>query len=99
LSNFRFCGKPNQSRTIYSTVEILTRFSRCWLGTQNLNPFVLIYKNCPNDPCFDCETFVGVKFFDDFENVETKFLDQIEEEFEDQLNHYVELIDITYFDF
>jgi len=37
--------------------------------------------------------------FDDFGDVETNFLDHIVEEFENQLHHYVELIDITYFDF
>jgi hypothetical protein len=37
--------------------------------------------------------------FDDFGEVEANFLNHIEEEFENQLNHYVELIDIAYFDF
>jgi len=36
---------------------------------------------------------------DGFGVVEANFLDHIEEEFENQLNHYVELIDIAYFDF
>ncbi len=36
---------------------------------------------------------------DDFRDVEANFLNHIEEEFENQLDHYVELIDITYFDF
>ncbi len=40
-----------------------------------------------------------VKFFDDFEDVKTNVLDEIEKELEDQLNQYVELVDITYFDF
>jgi len=31
---------------------------------------------------------------DDFGEVEVNFLDHIDEEFENQLNHYVELIDI-----
>jgi hypothetical protein len=35
----------------------------------------------------------------DLKNVEINFLDQIEMEFENQLNHYVELVDTTYFDF
>jgi hypothetical protein len=38
------------------------------------------------------------KSFDDFGDVEVDFLDQIEEEFEDQLDHYVELVDMTNFD-
>jgi hypothetical protein len=38
-------------------------------------------------------------FLDDFRDVEAKFLDHIEKEFENQLDHYVELIDIAYFDF
>jgi hypothetical protein len=36
---------------------------------------------------------------DDFGEVEASFLDHIEGEFENQLDHYVELIDIAYFDF
>jgi hypothetical protein len=35
----------------------------------------------------------------DFGEVEANFVDPIEEEFENQLDHYVELIDIAYFDF
>jgi hypothetical protein len=30
----------------------------------------------------------------DFQDVETKFLNQIEEEFENQLDHHVELVDM-----
>jgi len=37
--------------------------------------------------------------FDDFGDVEANFLDHIEEEFENQLDLYVELIDIAYLDF
>ncbi len=36
---------------------------------------------------------------DDFGEVEANFLNQFEQEFENQLDHYVELIDIAYFDF
>jgi hypothetical protein len=36
---------------------------------------------------------------DDFRDVEANLLDHIEEEFENQLDHHVELIDIAYFDF
>jgi len=36
---------------------------------------------------------------DDFGEVEANFLDHIEEEFENQLDRYVELSDIAYFDF
>jgi hypothetical protein len=35
----------------------------------------------------------------DFEDIEANFLNHIEKEFENQLDHYVELIDIAYFDF
>ncbi len=38
-------------------------------------------------------------FLDDFGEVKANFLDHIEKEFENQLAHYVELIDIAYFDF
>ncbi len=38
-------------------------------------------------------------FLDDFGDIEANFLDHIEEEFENQFDHYVELIDIAYFDF
>jgi hypothetical protein len=34
----------------------------------------------------------------DFGEVEANFLDPIEKEFENQLDHYVELINIAYFD-
>ncbi len=37
--------------------------------------------------------------FDDFGDVEANFLDHIEKEFENQSDHYVELINIAYFDF
>ncbi len=33
--------------------------------------------------------------FDDFGDVEANFLDQIEEEFKDQLDHYVKLVDMA----
>jgi hypothetical protein len=36
---------------------------------------------------------------DDFGDFETNFLDRIEEDFENQLDDYVELIDVAYFDF
>jgi hypothetical protein len=36
---------------------------------------------------------------DDFGNVETYFLDNIEEEFENRLDHYVELVGMANFDF
>ncbi len=71
---------------------------RCWLGIENLNQLVLISKNWLDDPHFSCQAFVRAKSFDDFGDVEVDFLDQIEEEFEDQLDHYVELVDITNFD-
>jgi hypothetical protein len=48
---------------------------KCRLGTRNLNQLVLVSKNWPNDPHFGCETFIGPKFFDDFGDVETIFLD------------------------
>jgi hypothetical protein len=37
--------------------------------------------------------------FDDFGDVEINFLNQIEEKFENQLDHYVELVGMAYFDF
>ncbi len=37
--------------------------------------------------------------FDDLAGVETNFLNHIEEEFENQLDHYVDLVDMTNFDF
>ncbi len=82
-----------------SIVGILIGLQRCWLGTRNLNQHVLISKNWPNDPHFGCETFVGAKSLDDFGDVEAKFLDQIEEEFENQVDHYVKLVDMVAFDF
>jgi hypothetical protein len=36
---------------------------------------------------------------DDFGDVEANFLDHIEEEFENQLDHYVELVGMANFDF
>jgi hypothetical protein len=38
-------------------------------------------------------------FLHDLKNVKVNFLNQIKKEFENQLNHYVELVDKTYFDF
>jgi hypothetical protein len=80
-------------------VEVLIRLHRCWLGIENLNQPILISKNWLDDPHFSCQTFLRVKSFDDFGDVEIDFLDQIEEEFEDQLDHYVELVDMTNFDY
>jgi hypothetical protein len=71
---------------------------RCQLGIKILNQLVLISKNWLDDPYFSCQAFVRAKSFDDFGDVEVDFLDQIEEEFEDQLDHYVELVDMTHFD-
>jgi hypothetical protein len=36
---------------------------------------------------------------DDFKDVEISFLDQIGKEFENQLDHYFELVDMANFDF
>jgi hypothetical protein len=36
---------------------------------------------------------------DDFRDVEANLLDQIEKKFEDQLDHYVEFVDMANFDF
>jgi hypothetical protein len=36
--------------------------------------------------------------FDDFGDVGTNFLNHIEDEFENQLNHHFELVDMTNFD-
>jgi hypothetical protein len=36
---------------------------------------------------------------DDFKDVEINFLDQFEKEFENQLDHYFELVDTANFDF
>jgi len=94
-----FVGSQIKVGQFISIVEILTRFFRCWLGTQNLNLFVLIYKNCPNDPCFDCETFVVVKSFFMILGCKNRFFRSNWKEFENQSNHYVEFVDTTYFDF
>ncbi len=51
---------------------------------------MLISKKKPNDPCFVCESFV-VESLDDFWDLETHLLEQMEEEFKDQLGDYVEL--------
>ncbi len=53
---------------------------------------MLISKNWPNDPQFGCESF-ATKSFDDFGDLETYLLEQMEEEFENQLGDYVELDD------
>ncbi len=37
-----------------------------------------------------CKAFVGAKSLDDLEDVKANFLNQIEEEFENQLDCYVE---------
>jgi hypothetical protein len=50
----------------------------------------LISKNWPNDPRFGCESF-ATESLDDFGDLEIDLLEQMEEEFEDQLSDYVEL--------
>ncbi len=79
--------------------KILIGLCRCWFGIPNLNQLVLISKNWPNDPHFSCQTFVRVKSLDDFVDVEVDFKNQIEEEFEDHLDHYVQFVDMIDFDF
>jgi hypothetical protein len=51
------------------------------------------------DCCVRCPILRRYVLFDDFEDVETNFLNHIEKEFENQLDHYVELVDTTNFDF
>jgi hypothetical protein len=46
-----------------------------------------------------CKAFVGAKSLDDLEDVKANFLNQIEEEFENQLDHYIEFVDMAYFAF
>ncbi len=92
-------GSQIEAKHFFSIVGILIGLQRCWLATRNLNQRVLISKSWPNDPHFGCEAFVGAKSFDGFGDVEAKFLDQIEEEFEDQVDHYVKLVDKVAFDF
>jgi hypothetical protein len=87
-------GSQIEAKQFFSIVGILIG-----LETWNLNQHVLISKNWPNDPHFGCEAFVGAKSLDDFGDVEAKFLDQIEEEFENQVDHYVKLVDMVAFDF
>jgi hypothetical protein len=67
------------------------------LGIHNLNQLMLISKNWLNDSQFGCETFVA-KSLDDFRDLEANLFEQMEEEFEDQLGDYVELVDPTDFD-
>jgi hypothetical protein len=59
---------------------------------------VLISKNWPNDPHFGCESF-ATKSLDDFGDLVTNLLEQMEEEFENQLCDYVEFDDSIGFDF
>ncbi len=51
------------------------------------------------DCCVRCPILRRYVSFDDFGDVETNFLNHIEKEFENQLDHYVELVDMTNFDF
>jgi len=48
---------------------------------------------------FNCEAFVRAKSLDDFGDVKIDFLDHIEKEFEDQLFHYIMLVDMAIFYF
>ncbi len=98
LLDFKYCEKLNWSRMDFFYCWGLIGLHRCWLGIKNLNQLVLIFKDWLEDPHFSCQTFVMAKSFDDFGDVEVDFLDQIEEEFEDQLDHYVKLVDMTNFD-
>ncbi len=61
-------------------------FSYCWdsykasqMSTWNpkFRSTCINFQNWQNDPCFNCETFVGIKSFDDFEDAKIDFLDQI----------------------
>ncbi len=44
-----------------------------------------------------CKAFVGAKSLDDLEDVKANSLNQIEEEFENQLACYVEFVDMAFF--
>jgi hypothetical protein len=68
---------------MFSVVGILTRLYKFQLGIWNLNQFVIISKNWPNDPRFGCEALIlRAKSFDDFNDVKVDFLDKIEEDLE-----------------
>ncbi len=47
------------------------------------------------DYCIRCSILRNSVSFDDFGDVEANFLNQIKEEFKDQLDHYVELVDMA----
>jgi hypothetical protein len=51
------------------------------------------------DCCVRCPILKKNVSFDDFGDAKTIFLNHIEKEFENQLDHYVDLVDMTYFDF
>ncbi len=46
------------------------------------------------DDCTRCLVLTKCVSIYDFEDVKTKFKNQIEKEFEDQLDHHVELVDM-----
>ncbi len=50
------------------------------------------------DCCARCPMLKRYVSFDDFGDVGTNFLNHIEDEFENQLNHHFELVDMTNFD-
>jgi hypothetical protein len=57
------------------------------------------FQELTKSPHFGCEAFVGAKSLDNFVDVKVDLKNQIEEEFEDQLDHYVQFVDMIDFDF
>jgi hypothetical protein len=85
-------------KLIFPIIGIVIRLHRSWLGIWNLNQLVLISKKWINDPYFGCEAF-ATKSFDDFWNVKIDLLNEMEKEFENQLDLFVKHDDSTNIDF
>ncbi len=99
LSNFRYCGKPNWSKFFFPYCWYSNRTSKMLIWKSKLKSTCINFQELAKWSTFWLWSIVGIKSLDDFGDVEAKFLDQIKEEFEDQVDHYVKLVDTVAFDF
>ena len=79
-------GSQIKIERVFSIAGILTALRCCRLGSKNLDQLVLLVKNVPDDPHQGCEA----KSLEKFGVEEAKIIDQLEEEFEDELLNLVE---------
>ena len=80
-------GSQIETERVFSIAGVLTALRRCRLGSKNLDQLVLLVKNWLDDPREGC----AAKTLDDFGDEEAKLIEQLEEEFEGEMDNLVEV--------